>query len=89
VETKDIKFFTDELKILSGTNVSIKIEHKLYGNQSIKCALQILNDEERLGFVINYQEIYVYKNEILHFWENDGLYYFADKVMNINIKKVE
>jgi hypothetical protein len=89
VETKGIKIFIDELKKLNGLNVLINIEHKLYGDQSIKCALRVLDDEERLGFVTNGQEIYIYKNEICRFWGNDGLYYFADKIMQIEIKKTK
>jgi hypothetical protein len=89
VITKGIKFFIDELKKLNGIEVFINIEHKLYGDQSIKCALQVLDDEERLGFITNGQEIYIYKNEICRFRGNDGLYYFADKIMQIEIKEIK
>jgi hypothetical protein len=87
VNTKGIKIFIDELKKLNGVQVLINIEHKLYGDQSIKCALQVLDDEERLGFVTNGQEIYMYKNEIYRFRANDGSYCFADKIMQIEIRK--
>lgn len=87
--TKGINFFIDKLKKLNGINVLINIEHKLYGDQSIKCALQIINDEERLGFAVNNQEIYIYKNEICHFWGENGLYYFADAIMKIEIREIE
>lgn len=89
VITKGIKFFIDKLKKLNGTNVSINIEHKLYGDQSIKCALQTINDEERLGFAVNDQEIYIYKNEMCHFGEDNGLYYFADAIMKIEIREIK
>jgi hypothetical protein len=88
METKGIKNFTDELKKLNGLNVLINIEHKLYGDQSIKCALQVLNDEERLGFVTNGQEIYIYKDDIRHFGAYCGLYYFADKIMKVEIRMI-
>ena len=89
METKGIKIFIDELKKLSGINVLINIKHKLYGDQRIQCALQVLDDEERIGFVTNNQEIYIYKNELCRFWGNNGLYYFADNIMLIEIRKIK
>lgn len=84
-----IKAFIEELKKINGADVLIHIGNKLYGDQNIKCAFHIVNDEERLGFSINEQEIFIYKNEICNFELNDGVYYFADKVMYIKIRKVQ
>ena len=83
----NLKLFIDELKKFNGTNVFIKIKHQLYGDQSIQCAFQIVDDEERLGFSVNTQEIFIYKGHICNFGKNDGSYYFADDIMNIEIRK--
>ena len=54
----------EELVGIEGKNVLISIGHKLYGDQNVKCAFQIVNSEEHLGFSINEQEIYIDKNKI-------------------------
>ena len=87
--TNGINFFIEELKKLNGFEVAIKIGHKLYGDQSIQCALQIINDEERLGFSINKQEIFIYKSDIYSFGNDNGSYYFADSIMQIGIRKTK
>ena len=49
---------------IEGKNVWINIGHKLYGDQNVKCAFHIVNNEEHLGFSINGQEIYIEKDKI-------------------------
>jgi hypothetical protein len=84
---KGIKKLVEELKNIEGSNVKINIGHKLYGDQNLQVALQIIDDEERLGFLLNEQEIYIDKNSICNVGAKDGLWYFADKVMCIKIRK--
>lgn len=74
-----------ELKKIQGRDVLIQIAHKLYGNQKIKCAFQLLNTEKRLGFVIGEQEIYIEKDKIIHYGAQNGAYYFTDDVMEVKI----
>lgn len=83
----NLKLVVDKLKKFNGVSVFIKIKHQLYGDQSIQCAFQLINDEERLGFSVNEQEIFIYKSHICNFGRNDGSYYFADDVMRIEIRK--
>ena len=59
-----IKDLIEALKKIAGINVLINIGHKLYGDQNIKCAFHIINDEKRLGFLVNDQEIYIEKEKI-------------------------
>jgi hypothetical protein len=81
-----IKDLIEILKKIEGNNVWIHITHDLYGNQNIKCAFQLLNDEERLGFLVGEQEIYINKNEISNIGIKGNLVYFADNVMCIKIR---
>lgn len=81
-----MKDLIKELKKIENKNVWIHITHDLYGNQNIKCAFQLLNDEERLGFLIGEQEIYINKSEICNIGIKGNLVYFADNVMCIKIR---
>lgn len=86
MEIKGINVIEEVLKKHNGENALIRISHKLYGTQKIKLKLDYVFDEERVGFrVKNGQEIFVYKNEIVDYGIKDGIY-FADKLMEVNIK---
>ena len=76
------------LKGIEGENVWINIGHKLYGDQNVKCAFHIINNEEHLGFSINEQEIYIEKDKICNVGISDELYYFTDEVMCLKIRKM-
>ena len=64
MDTNGIKEFIETLKNINGKNVWVHITHDLYGDQNLKCAFQLLSDEERLGFSLGSQEIYIEKNRI-------------------------
>lgn len=83
-----IENFIEELKQINGKRVKIEITHKLYGNQKIEYDLCILNDEGRLGFHINNQEIYLNKTDILNYGINKGMYFWADKIMSLKIQTI-
>ena len=74
------------IKELQGQQVLIQIAHKLYGDQKIKCAFQLLEDEKRLGFLVGKQEIYIAKDKIVRYGIEGNLCYFADDLMEIKIK---
>lgn len=88
MNTNGIKDFIETLKNINGENVWVHITHDLYGNQNLKCAFQLLNDEERLGFSIGKQEIYIDKSKIKNIGVQDNLFYFADDLMCIKIRKM-
>ena len=81
-----IEKFIEELSEINGKHVRIEITHKLYGDQSIEYDLRILNDEGRLGFCINDQEIYLIKGAILDYGINKGMYFWKDQVMTIKMQ---
>ena len=69
---------------ITGEDAEISIFHKLYGDQKLRSLFSpILN--ERIGFKIKEQEIYVYRDNVKRISLNDGIC-FADDVMEINIK---
>ena len=76
----------ETLKKNNGKDAMISISHKLYGNQKIKCKLDYIFDDGRIGFkAINGQDIFIYKNHIKNYGTKDGIY-FADDLMEIRIK---
>lgn len=86
MEKKGINVIEEALKKYSGENAIVSISHKLYGAQKIKQKLDYIFDEKRIGFrVKNGQEIFVYTDEVVDYGIKDGIY-FADELMEINIK---
>lgn len=86
MEIKGLNILEKELKKYNGDDTIIIISHKLYGNQKIKCKLDFIFDEKRVGIrVKSGQEIFIYKDEIVDYGTKDGII-FADNVMEINIK---
>ena len=83
---KGINILEKTLRENKGVDACIGIYHKLYGPQKIKCELDYIFDNERIGFrVKNGQEIFIYKSDIVDYNIEDGIY-FADNIMEINIK---
>lgn len=87
METKGIKEFIRELKKIEGTNISININDKLYGDQKLKCALCLIDDEERFGLSVQGRPIYIYKNRIVNYGVKNDIYFVCDNVMCIEITK--
>ena len=83
-----IKELTEELKKIEGENVWIHIGNKLYGDQNVKCAFHVVNNEKRLGFLIGEQDIYIEKDQICNIGIKGELIYFADAIMCIKIRKM-
>jgi hypothetical protein len=81
-----IEKFIEELKKINGKQVKINIAHKLYGSQTIEYGLRVLDDEGRLGFYINEQEIYLNKRDIIDYGMIKGMYFWADKLMKVEIQ---
>lgn len=85
METKGINILEEKLREYQGKDAVISTFHKLYGEQKLKIQLDYIFDEERIGFKVNEQEIFVYRDEVIDYGTKDGIY-FADDVMEIRIK---
>ena len=83
-----IKDLIDKLKKIEGKSVWIYISHDLYGDQSLKCAFQLLNNEKHIGFFVGSQEIYIERDKICNIGIEGELIYFADEIMCIKIRKL-
>lgn len=71
---------------LANKNCMVVIEHVLFDKQQHDCeALQIINDEHRIGVVIKGKKLFVYKHEVEDFWVHDNAYTVKDKMMKITI----
>lgn len=83
---KGINILEEALSKSNGADAIISISHKLYGEQKIKCKMNCILDDERVGFMVkNGQEIFIYKSDIVDYGVKDGIC-FADNIMEINIK---
>lgn len=87
METKGINIIEEALRKHQGEDATISIFHKLYGGeQKIKAKLDYIFDESRIGFRIkDGQEKFIYRNELISYGIEDGIY-FADDLMEIRIK---
>jgi hypothetical protein len=57
--------FIEKFNTLNNTVADVYINHLLYGNQKIKkCILHPFVDGDRIGFVINDEDIYVTTDEL-------------------------
>ena len=81
---RHIRELIKAMEKITGEDAEISIFHKLYGDQKLRSLFSpILN--ERIGFKIKEQEIYVYRDNVKRISLNDGIC-FADDVMEIQIK---
>ena len=88
MEIKGIHIIKEALERYKKESVIINTFHKLYGKQKIICNLDYIFDEKRIGFkATNGQEIFIYRDEIIDYGIKDGIY-FADSLMEINIRKI-
>jgi hypothetical protein len=57
--------FTENFNALKNTIANVDIKHILYGSQNIKkCVLHPFVGEDRIGLVINGEEIYITMDEL-------------------------
>lgn len=76
-----------ELKKYEGEMAIISISHKLYGEQKIKCELNWIFNEDKIGIRVKRDyEIYMYRGKIVDYGIKDGMIYFADDLMRMDIK---
>ena len=81
---REIKELIKAMESIKGDGAEISIVHKLYGDQKLKCNFSPITND-KIGFNIKGQEIYINKDEIKKVCLKDGIC-FADDVMEIHIK---
>lgn len=81
----DIQVLADKLNLLSGKMVHVYIKHLLYGTQHVKCALRFLWDGERIGLIINQEDIYIKTCELHSINICGNRYIIKSAVMELHI----
>lgn len=81
-----IKDFIEKFNVINNRNANVYIKHLLYGNQKIKrCVLRPFADEERIGLIINEEEIYITINELSDVSIHGTEYAIKSEVMELYI----
>ena len=71
---------------LANKNCMVVIEHALFDKQQYDCeALQVINDEHRIGVVIKGKELFMYKHNVKNFIVRDDACMVEDDMMTITI----
>lgn len=82
-----IKDFIEKFDVLNNKNANVYIKHLLYGCQRIKgCVLHTLWDGERVGLIINDEDIYITMDELLSVSINENECVMKSEVMEIEIQ---
>ena len=80
------KGLEEALRENKGVDAIISINHQLYGKQKIKCQLDYIFDDNRIGFrAKDGQDIFVYRQNLKDYGIKDGIF-FADDLMKIEIR---
>ena len=71
---------------LANKSCMVVIEHALFDKQQYECeALQVINDEERIGVVIKGRDLFSYKHDVNNFIVHDNVYMVEDDMKTITI----
>ena len=71
---------------LANKDCTVVIDHALFDKQQYDCeALQVINDDDRIGVVIKGRELFVYKNYVRCFIVHEDSCMISDNMMTITI----
>jgi hypothetical protein len=78
--------FIEKFNALESIIADVSIEHLLYGNQKIKgCVLRPFVDGDRIGLVINDEDVYMTMDELQEFCINHIECIIKSEVMKLHI----
>ena len=81
--------FSENIEQFVGQAVKVFISHKVYGNQELYIRkFQPLCDDNRFGFMVGKQEIFVYLDEIENMEAYVNVYIINTELQDIVIEKV-
>lgn len=81
-----IKDFIEKFNVLNNKNANVHIKHLLYGQQKLnRCVLHPFADEDRIGFIVNEEEIYVTMEELSDVSIDDTKCIIKSEVMELYI----
>ena len=84
-----MKLFSENIEQFVGQAVRVYINHKVYGEQELNIRkFQPLCDDDRIGFLIGKQEIYVCADEIQNIEAYENVYIIRGDIQDIIIEKI-
>lgn len=84
-----MKQFSENIKQFMGQAVVVCISHKIYGNQELKIRkFQPLCNDDRVGFVVGNQEVFLELDEIENIDVADDTVRLQSDLLSIQIKKI-
>lgn len=84
-----MKLFSENIEQFVGQAVRVYINHKVYGEQELNIRkFQPLCDDDRIGFLIGKQEIYICADEIQSIEAYENVYIINGNIQDIIIEKI-
>ena len=81
--------FSENLKLFKEKTVKVSVEHKIYGSQQLKIrSFQPLLTEDKIGFVVEGREIFLYIDEIENIKFNKNMLQIIGGIQTITIKDI-
>jgi hypothetical protein len=77
--------FFEQWTNLENTKVKVLLKHSLFGRQLHTCDLAKIINDNRIGLILNGQEIFVYKDNILYTDIQDNVYAISDGIFTITV----
>ena len=74
----------DEWNELQGLHGKVTLKHLLFGEQQYECdALQVINNDEKIGVVVKGTELFVHKQKVVEFCIKGNTYTIGDDMLEI------
>lgn len=73
------------LKWVQGKLVKMTTHHKIYGDEEFKCILNMFKEEDKIGFLVNNHQIYLYNDEIESMEVGFNIFKIFGKLLSITI----
>lgn len=78
--------FTEDFKSINNTYGNVILEHSIFGEQIwTNQRLKVIDNNEILGLCVQGHDVYVYKNDVIHYGQNNGNFTISDKNLTITI----
>ena len=77
--------FKNNLAIFEDKEANIRISHNIYGKQTVKGKIKLIDDGQRLGVKIGTHEIFMYVNEIANVNVSKNKLLIQGSIMEIEI----
>lgn len=78
--------FTEDFKSINNMYGTIILEHFIFGEQIwTNQRLKVIDNNEMLGLCVQGHDVYVYKNDVVHYGQDNGNFTISDKNLTITI----